>query len=127
MNTTEQLAPRHGRERMHQHRFTLRFASVRDLPWCSRILDDGFQHSPELKAQRPDIWRRLITSDAMHMIIISDDARRLPVAFGATAFLPDSFVQEFAATRAPHLARSLMQSELQGQPQILRPEDVRRL
>ena len=109
-------------------RFSRRLVTVRDLKWCSDILEDGFENRLDLRSRLPELWAGLLSSSALTMIVVQDDAAQRRVAFGAGVIVPDEFVTLARQAHRPHVGVALIEKEAR-QPgvHVLRPDQIRKV
>jgi len=106
---------------------TFRLATQADFPSFARIADDGFEDAPQLKLTLPKVWGGWRHSGSLIMAVVEDDELPPPklVAYAATVFLANEFVDQALRNPTPHLAIQVVERELQGRSPVLRLDAIR--
>lgn len=107
--------------------FRFRLASSRDLPHCIKLLPPGLRLTPSLRRRLPEIWARLLSSDARVFTIIDDIGHDHPgniEGFGLTVFVPDSFADELIGAPWPHSSARFYERLVAGDKVLLTREEL---
>jgi DNA-binding CsgD family transcriptional regulator len=107
--------------------FRFRLATPRDLTHCAALLPSGFRLAPSLRRRLPEIWARLLSSDARIFTIIDDIERDHPgniEGFGLTVFVPDAFAEELIGTPRPHSSAQFYERLVAGDKVLLTREEL---
>jgi hypothetical protein len=101
-----------------------------DAASCVRLLAIYPEYTPDILAQLPIFWKRLLGDQAIITATIEErEPGRRPriVAFSATVFVTEVFMQEARLGREPYLVRRLIERELRGRASpILRRNAIAR-
>lgn len=99
-----------------------------DFETCACILEEGFLFEEKVRAQLPAIWRRLFADGQMISAVVEDQERppeaRI-VAFGATVFVTDQFMNEIQANPIPYLSVRVIHEILRDNSPILTSSSIR--
>jgi DNA-binding CsgD family transcriptional regulator len=118
-------APENGAARPGAFRF--RLATPRDLPHCVRLLPPGFQLADSVRRRLPEIWARLLASDARTFPLIDDIENDHPAnieGFGLSVFVTDPFAEELIHTPRANAPAQFYERLLAGDKVLLTREEL---
>jgi DNA-binding CsgD family transcriptional regulator len=99
-----------------------RFLRKSDLRACLSLLPAGFEMSPRLHRQLPEIWSQLMTSEQMTGLVVEDPSGigALAIAgFGMAVFVTNAFLEPYLAAPHPHLAARIYEEIAAGRSPVL--------
>ncbi len=97
---------------------TYRTAGPADFAACDWDGLDGFAHAPKLQAAVPAVWRRLLISGGLTLMLVEDTdrapAQRI-VWHGASLFVAPAYLADARQSTAPGIAARVTAAALAGQ------------
>jgi hypothetical protein len=107
--------------------FRFRRGMARDVPYCLELLPEGTRLDAEIRRQLPELWKRLLATEASTLTIVEDMERGYPdniEGFGLSVFVTDAFAHGFGAAPQPYLSALLYSRMLAGEQIVLTSEEL---
>lgn len=102
-------------------------ARAAELASCFRGLTELCPYSADIRDQVPELWIQWLRQGVLRANVFDrhENGRTTSVAFGATVFLRDQFIEEFRVRGRPYLREEIIRRSLAGEVVVLTPEMMR--